>query len=148
MKVYLDVCCLCRPFDKFLNHRFFPESEAVHTILELCKQDYSLVSSQVIKDEIRMITNPEKRNRVLNLLSIANEYVILDDNIVFRARIFNNAGLRTLDALHLASAESVDAAFITSDDKIIKIISTNKTLCSIPVYNPVYWVMEVQNDRN
>lgn len=148
MKVYLDVCCLFRPFDKFLNHRIFLESEAVHTILELCKKDYSLVSSQVIKDEIRMITNPEKRTRVINLLAIADEYVILDDTIVSRARIFKKAGIRTLDALHLASAESVDAAFITSDDKIIKIIDSNKTLCRISVYNPVLWVMGVQNDRN
>lgn len=95
-----------------------------------------------------MITNPEKRIRVLNLLLAAGQYVILDDNIVSRAKIFNKAGLRVLDALHLASAESVDAAFITSDDKIIKIISNDKSLCRIPVYNPVFWVMEVQNDRN
>lgn len=148
MKIYLDVCCLCRPFDKPTNHRIYLESEAVHTILEFCKNDYTLVSSQVIKDEIRMITNPEKRIRVLNLLLAAGQYVILDDNIVSRAKIFNKAGLRVLDALHLASAESVDAAFITSDDKIIKIISNDKSLCRIPVYNPVFWVMEVQNDRN
>jgi len=144
VKVYLDVCCLCRPFDKHLNHRIFLESEAVHTILELCKLEYSLISSQVIKDEIWQISNPEKRKRVLTLLSIADGYVILNDDIVSRARLFNKAGLRTLDTLHLASAESVDAAFITSDDKIIKIIDNDKSLCRIPVFNPVFWVMEVQ----
>ena len=146
MKIYLDVCCLCRPFDKPLNHRNFLESEAVHTILELCEKNYSLVSSQVIKDELQMIANPEKRNRVLNLLSIAEEYIILDDNIVSRARTFNNAGMRVLDALHLASAESMDAVFITADDKIIKVIRNDRSLCKVPVYNPVFWVMEVQND--
>jgi len=148
VKVYLDVCCLCRPFDKPLNNRIFLESEAVHTILELCKHEYSLISSQIIKDEIREITDPEKRNRVLTLLSVSNEYVILNDNIISRARLFKKVGLRTYDALHLACAESIDATFITSDDKIIRIISSEKALCKIPVYNPVFWVMEVQNDRN
>ena len=54
--------------------------------------------------------------------------------------------LRVLDALHLASAESVDAIFITSDDKIIKIIHGDRSLCRIQVYNPVFWVMEEQNE--
>ncbi len=148
MKIYLDVCCLCRPFDKPVNHRIHLEAEAVHTILRFCKNDYSLVTSQVVKDEIRMIANPEKRKQVLNLLAIADEYVVLNDNIVSRARIFHNAGLQVLDALHLASSESADAIFITSDDKIIKIINTDTSLCRVPVYNPVFWVMELQNGRN
>ncbi|NLV28385.1 MAG: type II toxin-antitoxin system VapC family toxin [Methanomicrobiales archaeon] len=67
-----------------------------------------------------MITNPEKRTRVLNLLAIADEYVILDDTIVSRARMFKKAGIRTLDALHLALAESVDAALLPQMTKLSK----------------------------
>lgn len=142
MKLYLDVCCLCRPFDHHQNHKIFLESEAVHTILNLCKFEYTLVSSQVTIDEIQKISNPEKRTLVLNLLSITGEYVILTDEIVLRAQKFYEAGLRTHDALHLASAESVDAIFITSDDKIIRIIRNNPNLTQTKVNNPVIWLME------
>lgn len=60
MRVYLDVCCLCRPFDKVTNNRIYLESKAVHAIMESCGQSDTLVSSQVITDEIHQITNPEK----------------------------------------------------------------------------------------
>ena len=46
------------------------------------------------------------------------------------------------------NTESADAIFITSDDKIIKIINSDTYLCRVPVYNPVFWVMELQNGRN
>jgi len=142
MKLYLDVCCLCRPFDHLQSHKVFLESEAVHTIFDLCKYEHILVSSQVTKDEIQKISNPEKRTLVLNLLSITGEYVILTDEIVSRAQKFHEAGFRTFDALHLACAESVDAIFITSDDKIIRTIRNNPNLTRIKVNNPVIWLME------
>lgn len=145
MKVYLDVCCLCRPFDKILNQKIYLESEAVHTILGQCGDEHTLVSSQVVKKEIRKISDPEKRNRVLNLLLITGEYVCLNDEIIDRARIFKQAGMRTFDALHLACAESAHAVFITSDDKIIRILQKNPDLTNTPVNNPVIWLMEEEN---
>jgi hypothetical protein len=44
-----------------------------------------LVSSQVIKNEIQKISDPEKKNHVLNLLSVTREYIVLTDEIVSRA---------------------------------------------------------------
>jgi len=142
MKQYLDVCCLCRPFDHLQNHKILLESEAVHTILDLCKHEHTLVSSQVSKDEIQKISNPEKRNQVLNLLSITGEYIFLTDEIVSRAQLFHEAGLRTYDALHLACVELASAIFITSYDKIIRTIRNNPNLTRTRVNNPVFWVME------
>ena len=135
----------------YMFHPILPPGispEIAETFLFENAKDYSLVSSQVLKDEIRMITNPEKRTRVMNLLAMADEYIILDDSIVSRARTFKKAGIRTYDTLHLASAEPVDATCITSDNKIIKIIGNDNSLCKISVYNPVLWVMREQNDRN
>ena len=148
MKVYLDVCCLCRPFDRIINNRIYLESEAVHAILASCEHTNTLVSSQVITEEVNKISNPEKRNRVIKLLSIAGVYVSLDEEIIYRARIFNQAGLRTFDALHLACAESSHAIFITSDDKLISIIKRNPLFGTIHVQNPVFWMMEKEHDGN
>jgi len=130
---------------RILNQKIYLESEAVHTILGQCGDEHTLVSSQVVKEEIRKISDPEKRNRVLNLLLVTSEYVCLNDDIVARARIFNQGGMRTFDALHLACAESTHAVFITSDDKIIRILQKNPDLTNIPVRNPVIWLMEEKN---
>lgn len=45
MKVYMDVCCLCRPFDDRTQDRIRIESEAVLTILGRCNEDWILFGS-------------------------------------------------------------------------------------------------------
>jgi hypothetical protein len=53
MKIYLDVCCLNRPFDDQTQHRIRLESEAVIAILDCCQsKDWQLVGSEVIDFEI------------------------------------------------------------------------------------------------
>jgi len=48
MKIYLDVCCLNRPFDDSTQDRIRLESEAILTILERCLQgNWSLVISEI-----------------------------------------------------------------------------------------------------
>jgi predicted nucleic acid-binding protein len=100
------------------------------------------VDPSIISKPIKYSSNPEKRNRVLNLLSVTREYIVLTDEIISRVRIFCEAGLRTYDALHLACAESVNAIFITSDDKINRTIQNNPNLTTTSVKNPVLWIME------
>ena len=39
-----------------------------------------------------------------------------------RARIFCELGIGAFDALHLASAESAGAVFLTTDDTLVKVI--------------------------
>jgi predicted nucleic acid-binding protein len=73
---------------------------------------------------------------------VTREYIVLSDEITSKARIFREAGLRAFDALHLVSAESVNAIFISSDDKIIRTIQNNPDLTTISVKNPVLWIME------
>jgi len=43
MKIYLDVCCLCRLFDNHSDTRVRLEAEAVLEILKRCSLDWELV---------------------------------------------------------------------------------------------------------
>lgn len=56
-----------------------------------------------------------------------------------------NVEMKTYYALHLACTESAHAVFITSDDKIIRILQKNLELTNTPVKNPVIWLMEEEN---
>ena len=48
MKVYMDACCLCRPFGDRTQDRIRIETEAVLTILGRCNEDWILVGSEAI----------------------------------------------------------------------------------------------------
>jgi predicted nucleic acid-binding protein len=51
----------------------------------------------------------------------ASAHVEMSDSAVERARVFQEAGIRPLDALHLSSAVEAEADFFcTCDDKLLR----------------------------
>jgi len=57
VKVYLDVCCLCRPFDDQTISRVRLEVTAVQEIIRRCAtQEFTLVTSEAITEEL--LKNP------------------------------------------------------------------------------------------
>jgi len=143
MKVYLDVCCLCRPFDDQRFNRIRIEAEAVIAILNGGMESWELIGSEIIGYEIARIPDEERRRSVEGLLQFTQGPVMIDEAIMDRARTFNEVGIDAFDALHLATAESVGAVFLTTDDTLIKVIMNHANKISIKVYNPVQWLMEV-----
>jgi predicted nucleic acid-binding protein len=61
--------------------------------------------------------------------------------------IYQKAGLKLYDALHLACAQSRKTIFLTTDNKIIDFAKKNPAI-TIRVENPVHWLMEVSSDEN
>jgi predicted nucleic acid-binding protein len=143
MKVYMDVCCLNRPFDDQTQNRIRIESEAVLAILSRCMDDWILVGSEVVDYETSKIPDEERRKKAEILTSISKEKVIVDDNIVEKALELEKIGLRPLDALHVACAEKTADVMLTTDDEIVKKVKANKDLIRVRVENPVRWLMEV-----
>jgi len=146
MRIYLDVCCLCRPFDDQSSHRIRMETEAVIAILKRCTEDWDLVESEVIDYEVAGISNDERRKQVESLIRFAHEHIVLDKELVNRARSFHAEGMETYDSLHLACAERAGAVFLTTDDTLIKHIKRQADKISIEMGNPVQWFMEVTTD--
>lgn len=145
MKVYLDACCLNRPFDDQSQPRVRLEAEAVSLILEKFFQgEWRWIGSEVLNYEIEQHPDPETRERILSFLSLSQRVVEINEKLVKRAEELEETGFDSYDAIHLASAEVGKAdVFLTTDDQMLKIFNRNKSLFSFPVENPVKWLEEV-----
>ncbi len=104
---------------------------------------WKLITSEAIEFEIANIPGEEKRRSVENFLQFAQERMMIDEVIENRARMFCGMGIGAFDALHLASAESAGAVFLTTDDALVKVIMRHSDKISIEIHNPVEWLMEV-----
>jgi hypothetical protein len=147
MKIYMDVCCLCRPFDDHQNRKIRLEAEAILAILDRCGSDWELVGSVVIDDEIARMADMEKRQKVEQKLTLIREYIELDETIFSNALTYQRAGIKLFDALHLSCAQSGKTIFLTTDNRIIT-LSGKIPAITIRVENPVRWLMEVSFDEN
>jgi len=145
MKIYLDVCCLNRPFDDSTQDRIRLESEAILTILERCLQgNWSLVISEITEAEIDRIPNNDRKQKVRSLLLIHREYRMVDTSIEKRAKEIQKLTVKAYDALHIACAEKskVDI-FLTTDDSLLNKISRNRHALKVRLENPLKWLTEV-----
>lgn len=144
MKIYLDNCCLNRPFDIQSNIRIHLETEVIKTILTLCEQRiWQLIVSEVVEFEIAETPDEEKRNKLQLLMSLAISKTVLTEKIILRAEEFERQGMDAFDALHLscAEAEQVDI-FLSVDDKLLKKAKRIQGL-EIQTENPLKWIEEV-----
>jgi len=145
MKIYLDVCCLCRPFDNHSDARVRLETEAVLSILKRCSLDWDLVTSTAVLYEIKLIGDPAKRSHALRLIQRARETIRVDDIVLSRAEEFENCGVLGMDAVHIACAEVAGAVLLTTDDDLVKIMKKNALGTSVRADNPLHWLMEVNS---
>jgi predicted nucleic acid-binding protein len=142
MKIYLDVCCLCRPFDDLAKGRIRLEATAVHEIIRRCTtHEFSLVSSETITEEISRIPDIAKRLRVERIVSVAEEVVNIDEGIISRMEMLVANGCGTMDSLHIACAEEAGAILLTTDDGLITFFKSQRNI-QVRIENPVLWLQE------
>jgi len=144
MRIYLDVCCLNRPFDDQSQDRVHLESEAVLTILKYIeKKQWTMIHSDAILYEVNKTSEPERKVKVQLTLSNADAYVRMNEPILARAKQIQQLGVKTYDALHIACAEAAQAdIFLTTDDKLLKRIRRFKGKVKVKVDNPLNWIKE------
>jgi predicted nucleic acid-binding protein len=155
--IYLDVCCLNRPFDDWSQDRNRLEGEAVIAILNLIKSGkYQLVSSEVVEAELRKMTNLDKLKEIRELLKLVAYKIILNDQIDQRSQELEKLGFKLYDSFHIACAEfaKIDL-LLTTDDRLLKKALKYSNLLQIKLENPVTWLMnsfllngDEQNDTN
>ncbi|RIK32446.1 MAG: PIN domain-containing protein [Anaerolineae bacterium] len=145
MKVYLDACCLNRPFDDQSQPRVRLEVEAVSLILEKLNQgEWEWIGSEILLYELGQNPDVDNRQRTLSFASLAHQVVETTEKILTRAEELEEAGFDSYDAIHLSSAEFGKAdVFLTTDDQILKVAVRKKNLFSFVVENPVKWMEEV-----
>jgi predicted nucleic acid-binding protein len=142
MRVYLDACCWCRPFDDQGQYRVRLEAEAVLGIIAHAGAGrYTLAASEATDYELSGIVDLEKLNKILSLYAAANEKLFYTADSRKRSLFFRQRGLKLLDSLHLALAEEYQQdVLLTTDDLFIK--AADKTGAGLPVENPVVWLMK------
>ena len=144
-RIYLDVCCLNRPFDDQRQNRIRLEAEAVLLILGRCEAGaWQWLSSAVVEEEVNNTPSSERRSRVRNMLSGVQSTVALTDVAIARAQELKAMGFRTYDALHLACAEQATVdIFLTTDDRVLRIATRHTAQLKVRVANPLNWLLEV-----
>jgi predicted nucleic acid-binding protein len=155
--IYLDVCCLNRPFDDWRQDRIQLEGQA---ILDIFKRFYSgewkLVSSEAIEAELKRMVNLDKLNRIQELLQVAENRIILTEAIDKRSQEIENLGFGLYDSFHIACAESAKIdVLLTTDDRLLKKAINYNHLLKVKLDNPVTWLMNTlllygdeENDTN
>ncbi|MCD8350977.1 MAG: PIN domain-containing protein [Planctomycetaceae bacterium] len=145
LNVYMDVCCLNRPFDNQDQDRIHLEAEAVLSVLSRCQTGvWTLAASDIIELELSKSNNPEKLEKVRALYSLANRNnrLTVTEQVKERATTFQQHGIKLFDSLHLALAEvNNQDVLLTTDDGFLA--AANKFGTDIVVANPVTWFMEV-----
>lgn len=102
-----------------------------------------MLSSEVIQFELAQIPDADRQTRAHEVLELASEVLPLRDDIETQAAAFVKAGLKPLDALHLATASWNQAEFFcTCDDKLLKKGKKLKT-SGTRVVSPLELVAEV-----
>ena len=143
-RVYLDVCCLNRPFDTQEQDRLRLEAEAVLLILKHCEAgEWQWVTSAVVSHEVDAVPNQDRRNRLQELLKRAGLFVPLSDTAVERGEALKGMGLKAYDALHVACAEQAHVdVFLTTDDRLCRVATRNAHHLKVRVENPLTWLQE------
>ena len=143
-RIYLDVCCLNRPFDDQQQARIRLEAEAVvMSLAQFETAQWEWVSSDIVNIEIEQTPDPERRRRVQSLSSHAHHTISIGQPETERAQQIESLGIAAYDALHIACAESghVDV-FLTTDDRLLRKSASMKDQLKVRVANPLAWINE------
>lgn len=146
MLIYLDVCCLNRPFDDQTQDRIRLEAEAVLLVLERCQAGtWQLLSSEAVDYEVSRIPDVERRRKVFHLASIARVKQHVTEAVQTRAEELERLGFKALDALHIACSEAAGAdVLLTTDDRVLAKAEELQDSLRVKVENPILWLMEVK----
>ncbi|MBW4670642.1 MAG: hypothetical protein KME60_25285 [Cyanomargarita calcarea GSE-NOS-MK-12-04C] len=144
-KIYLDVCCLNRPFDDWDQERIRLEGEAVLSIMERIRaKKWQLVTSEAIRVELEKMRNLEKLDNILKLLEFATISININEEVDMRSQQLENLGFALYDSFHIACAEvtSVDI-LLSTDDRLLKNALRYQDVLKIAVDNPLTWFMNI-----
>jgi predicted nucleic acid-binding protein len=120
MLIYLDICCLNRPFDDQSSLVVRLQTEAKLFVQEkILSGEISLAWSTIL--DLENSANPylERRNAVSRWRQYAQVDIVPGETVVQLAKPLEVKGIKSMDALHLACAIEANAQFLLTTDKIL-----------------------------
>lgn len=140
--MYLDICCLKRPFDDPRAARIRREAEAVAEILESVENGrIRLVRSPAHDFENERNSREDRRLATSLWLQAAAVRVQYGETTAKRARELTELGFGPLDSLHLAFAEEAEVrCFLTTDDRLLARARTSRDHLRVEVASPDHFL--------
>ena len=140
LRIYLDNCCLGRPFDNQDFPRIAEETAAqIFIENQIRAGKVELATSYMLHYENLQCPRKQRREHVAQFLkSHTSNYVSVGsaEMVMAKAEKFISAGIKQKDAYHLASAILAECDyFLSVDDRLLKCSSDEITLI-----NPVDFV--------
>jgi len=136
MLIYLDNCCLNRPFDAQNQMRVELETEAKLAIQEEVRSGkLHLAWSYILDFENESNPSPVRKESIRHWSSLSSVDIEETEAILSKAQEFQSIGLDQKDSLHLACALAMECdTFFTTDDGILK---KRKSIQGIRIQNPI-----------
>ena len=133
MRIYLDNCCLNRPFDSQGQVRIRLETEAKLRIQErIVAGELELVWSYILDFENAQNPFEERQAAISSWRARAVVDIVESPDLVQTARALVALGIRSKDALHVACAVAAGCEyFVTTDDLLLKRLSGYTRVVSI-----------------
>jgi hypothetical protein len=144
VRVYLDLCCLKRPFDLQEQPIIRIQTEAVLGILALPSDTVELLQSPALVLENSLNPNHARREAVAHWLSEAVAVAPDESALSTRTEELIGKGFKSFDAFHLASAElsGVDV-FLTVDLPLLRLAARVSGELRVRVADPVHFIEEM-----
>ena len=141
MKIYLDTSIYNRPFDDQTQPRIWLETLALALVLQLVEAGEAvLINSTVLEFENSKNPVSLRQDWMSRCLEQATDYQRVDESIRERAETLEKHGLKAIDSLHVACAESAGADyFLTCDDRLLK----KQKHITVSSMNPLDFVQKV-----
>ncbi|HEY1376331.1 MAG TPA: hypothetical protein VGF55_06030 [Gemmataceae bacterium] len=144
MRLYLDLCCLYRPFDDQSQARIHLEAEAVILILDACQAGrHEFCSSTPLDVENGRNPDADRRDKVSAVIARAAHRIPHAGAISDRVLQLVPLGFQEFDAYHLASAEAGRCdRLVTTDDRFLRAAARNSGTIGVQVTDPVRLIAE------
>jgi predicted nucleic acid-binding protein len=141
MRLYLDNCCFNRPFDAQNALTIRLETEAkLHIQAAIRSGQYSLGWSYILDFENTANPLDERRSEIQKWESLADSFTMETPAILGAMKKITAAGLKPLDALHIACAQALECEYFLTVDK--GILKKAKAIAKIRIMNPIDFVIE------
>lgn len=137
--VYLDLCCLKRPFDDQRSPRVQAEAAAVAALIERAERGLlQLVRSPA--HDFENERNPREDRRLATALWLDGAAIVVRSTAetAERARELVELRFAALDALHAAFAEEAGASWLaTTDDRLVSLGRRHRRGLKVAIANPL-----------
>jgi predicted nucleic acid-binding protein len=143
MRIYLDNCCLNRPFDDQDIIRIKLETEAVMYIQsKIIDKTIELAWSYIIDYENQANPFDERRDAIVRWKSYAIVDSEEDKGVLKKAGLIRKLGVKAKDALHAACAVQAGCDyFLSTDDFLLKKL---EKLDGIKASNPIAFLSALE----